>query len=351
MKVELLTKDKEKQYSEFLLNHDHSLFNASLLFRDFLCTLLPGATPYYFLAIDEGQIVGALPSFLKKGPFGPVLNAMPWFGSNPGIVADNDMAKTFLLQAFENTAKWTGCFSSTFISPPNQDNFLYETFFDNKDALTETRKGLITEIPIFQNSEQFANDLLAKVHPKTRNQIIKSTETCLAFESSGPDDWDFLKRVHQENMAEVGAPAKNKEFDIIRKHFRKGHDYKLYVALTNDTSATRVAALLVERFNKTVEYITPVIDHRYRHLCPMHLLVFSAMGDAAQQGFRYWNWGGTRLPQQEGVYHFKKRWGADETEYKYYTQIFGTFAFDVKPNAIIKHYPGFYVLPFSLLEV
>ena len=354
MKVEVLTSEREGDYTKYLLKHEKSLFNASIVFRDFIRLLCPDAIPYYLLAIDDTkEIAGVLPTFMKKGSMGglgPVLNSMPWFGSNPGLLADDDEAAFFLLQAFENMAKWTHCFSSTFITPPNQDQFVYETFFEKKEVFEGSRKGLITPLPEFKDPNQFGEDLLKLVHQKTRNQILKGIQKCMAFETYTPDDWAFLKRVHAANMSVMGAPVKDKEFDIIRKHFRKGVDYKLYIALTNDAAAIRIAALLVEYFNKTVEYITPVIVPEYRYLCPMNLLIFSAMGDAAQLGYKWWNWGGTKLPSQEGVYHFKKRFGAVETEYKYYTRIYtDSIPPSINPKILTREYPYFFVIPYDLL--
>jgi hypothetical protein len=349
MKVELLTPDKEKEYGQFLQSKDQALFNASLLQRDFIRTLCPDAIPYYFIAIEDGEIIGALPSFMKKGKIGPVLNSLPWFGSNPGIVTDSMEAFYMLLQAFENTAKWTDCFSSTIISPPNQDQEIYENYFDNKEVFCDYRTGLITQLPEFKNYEQFATDLMKKFHQKTRNQIVKAIQNCKVYESYGEDDWEFLIKTHKENMKAVGAFPKEKEFGIIKKNFKSGVDYRLYVALANDNQE-RCGALLVENFNQTVEYIVPAVKVEYRHLNPMNLLVFSAMGDAAQKGFKYWNWGGTKLPQQGGVYHFKKRFGAGELEYKYYTRIHGYLSFDITKKWLNDNYPYFFVMPSELLD-
>jgi len=352
MKVEVLTQEKDAAYSAYLMKHDHSLFNSSLVFRDFIRVMCPDALPYYLLAIEDDEIVGVLPTFIKKGPLGPVLNSLPWFGSNPGILADDTQAEMYLLQGFDNIAKWTGCFSSTFITPPNQDQEMYDAFFAKRDVFPDTRIGMITPLPVFTGPDQFAKDLLNLIHQKARNQIIKSMQTCCAYESYGPDDWAFLKEQHRIGMTAVDGPVKDKEFDVIRKYFKKGHDYKLYVALTNDSNANRCAALLVEYFNKTVEYICPTIVEDYRHLCPMNLLIFSAMGDAAQRGMKWWNWGGTKLPGQQGVYHFKTQFGAQESEYTYYTQVYHTPPMDleVTPQWLVENYRYFYVMPYSLLE-
>jgi hypothetical protein len=351
MKVELLKIEDLDAYKEYILKHERSSFFSSLAFGDFIRSICPNVIPYYFVAKEQEKIVGILPSFVKKGFLGPVLNSMPWFGSNPGVLADDDTIAIFLLQAFKQTAKWTGCYSSTFIAPP-VDNEIYDVFFkpeQEDDVFSDMRIGLITPLPEFKEPEQFSSELLKKVHQKTRNQIIKASKECMVYESYGQEDWDFLKTVHKDNIQAVGGVSKNKEFDIIQKTLRKKIDYKLYVAIADDDSATRIGALFVEYFNKTVEYITPAVVSEYRHLCPMNLLIFSAMGDAAQKGMKWWNWGGTNIPQQEGLYHFKKRFGAEESKYRYYTQIYGAPLLDISKKQILEGYPFFYVLPFSLL--
>jgi len=353
MKVEVLTEKKYGEYHDFLSRYENSQFVSSLLFKDFFHLICPSAIPYYFICLEDDHIVGSLPSFLMKGPIGPVLNSLPWFGSNPGIIAEDYSVAQYLFQAFEHIAKWTGCFSSTMISPPHTDQEIYDDFFDKREneVFKNSRVGLITPLPSFDKPELFAQELLKMMHQKTRNQIIKASQKCMIFESYENDDWDFLKRVHKENMEAVGGMVKNKEFDIIRKHFKRKTDYKLYVAISNDDQAVKIAALLMIYFNKTVEYITPAIVAQYRHLCPMNLLIFSAMGDAAQLGIKWWNWGGTKLPQMEGLYHFKKRFGASESKYQYYTQIYGNLSMKISPEWLAKQYPYFFVMPYSLLDL
>jgi hypothetical protein len=350
MKVELLTPEREKEYSAYILRNESSTFNASILFRDFIRVLCPDSLPYYFIAIEENEIVGVLPSFLKKGPVGPVLNSMPWFGNNPGVIADTDGAAIMLLQAFENTAKWTECFSSSFISPLNQDQDLYDSFFWNKEVLSDKRVGLITGLPILVSNEQFSIDLLKKIHQKTKERIIKASKSCMIYESYTQDDWDFLKRMHKSNMTAVDLPFKNKEFDIIKKNFKKGVDYKMYAAIADDSEAHKIAVLLVWYFNKTVDCIVLEVDSNYKHLCPTYLLVFSAMGDAAQRGCKWWNWGRVKPQEQESNYHFRKRFGSEEREYKCYTQMHGSLSFNVMPKWLADNYPYFYVMPYGLLE-
>lgn len=64
MKVELLTEDREEEYSRLLLRDERALFNNSLKFRELL-RQVTDATDYYLIVLEGGRIVGALPTFLK----------------------------------------------------------------------------------------------------------------------------------------------------------------------------------------------------------------------------------------------------------------------------------------------
>ena len=72
-----------------------------------------------------------------------------------------------------------------------------------------------------------------------------------------------------------------------------------------------VSAMLLFRFNQTVDNITPVIRHEFRSRQPLSFAIWHAMLDAVRSGFRWWNWGGTWETQQS-LHHFKRGWGAAE---------------------------------------
>jgi hypothetical protein len=330
-----------QEWDNYILKHERSLFNASSKFCSFFHQLSPDATPMYIMAYYNGKLVGVLPSFLKKSPLGNVLNSNPWFGSNPGVMADNEYIEKSLLQQFLKIGEWSDCITATIISRPFQDTGIYEEVYGQCDFLTDERIGMIT--PLIDNPDV----MMQSFHSKTRNQIRKSYENCSWYKSDGGSaDFDFLKIIHKQNMIAVDAPVKSQEFDIVRDNFRQGIDYDLYISLFGEIT---VAALLVKYFNKTVDYMTPAIDVNYRHLNPLHLLIFEAMKDTAKRGFKFWNWGGTKLPDQESVYHFKKRFGGQECKYQYYTMIYKSLPRGLTPKKILQEYQYFYVLPFSFL--
>lgn len=351
MNVEVLTAAWEEHYTGYLLGYDHASFNASLRFRDFFRALSPESIPYYFCAKDDGgRIIGVLPSFLIKGPIGPVLNSMPWFGSNPGIIADNQEVAMMLLQAFYNTAKWTSCFSSTFVdSPFSEWKGCMESVFDAQGTLSEKRTAMVTELPLFQHNEQFSDNLLKKFHRKIRNKIVKAASKCMIYEVCSEEDFDFAKKLHIRNTT-AGLKYKDEEFDAIRSVLKSGEDYKLYMAFADDHYATKVAFLLVWYFHETVDCLIMEVDSEYKHLCPLPLLVFSAMGDAAQKGCRYWNWGRIEPDIHESAYLKAKRFGAKPFKYFHHVKLNGTLTSRVSAKWLSDNYRHYFVIPYGLLE-
>ena len=353
MRTEILTEDREAEYSQLILRDERALFNSSLKFRELL-RQVTGATDYYLIALEDNEIVGALPAFLKSNnSYGSVLNSLPWYGSNPGITVDpsypdQQQVKISLLNAFAELAQEKKAATSTIITRPFEPDLdLYRVH--TKYNLLDSRIGMLTPLPEF--SDTIDSDLMAIIHSKTRNLIRKAQKSGARFyHDSSPEARHFLADVHRRNMEAVGAPPKDIElFNRLAKICSYDEDYRIYIA---ELDGVKIAALLLTYFSRTVSYFTPAIVADYRSYQPLNLLIFNAMKDAAEKGFRYWNWGGTTLPSQQSVYHFKKRWGSEECEYYYYTRAYGDIAHLLFSNkeTLLKEYPYFYVLPFSELK-
>jgi len=352
MKIGLLTEDRDEEYGRLLLKDERSLFNSSLKFRELL-RRVTGALDYYLITLEDNKVVGALPTFLRlNAKYGNVLNSLPWYGSNPGIVVDpsypdRQQVKINLLNTFHELAQEKKAATSTIITRPFEvDQELYRNH--TRYNFLDSRIGMTTPLPEFSGS--IDSDLMSIIHSKTRNLIRKAQKTGINLShDDSSESLHFLADAHRQNMEAVGAPPKGWElFDAISRIFTYDKDYRVYVA---GLDGVKISALLVTYFSKTVEYLVPAVLVDYRSYQPLNLLIFNAMKDAAQRGFRYWNWGGTTLPSQEGVYHFKKRWGSDECTYYYYVRTYGTIdrLLALSKETLLSEYPYFYVLPFSEL--
>jgi hypothetical protein len=329
----------ESKYHDFVLSHQEALLYHSLPYLKMLISMIGGENAT-LVAVDKSHVIrGVLPIIGKKGFLGYVLNSLPYYGSNGGLLVEEPMAAKYLVQAYNQLILSQDVCSATIVSNPLSATSLSEVLYSAQDH----RIGQFTAIAYEQDHAQ---NLMQSFHSKTRNMVRKALK--LGIETREENDMvDFLMEVHQDNMRSIGGRAKSKSFfDLFPKYFEAGKDYRILVARLEGKP---IAALLLFYFRDTVEYFMPVVLEAYREKQPLSLLVYNAMTEASKSGFRIWNWGGTWI-SQEGVYLFKKRWGTYDINYTYYTKVNNDDIFSCSKEALINEYPDFFVVPFHLLN-
>lgn len=340
MEVKLLTSEFFVEYENFLQNYNGAMIYYSLKFRNFL-EKLNNCKSYYYVAIDDNfQIIGVLPLMMKSGKFGLVVNSLPYYGSNGGILSKDEKAITKLIEKYLEILDNNEVAASTIIENPLDIKQEYDYIkSDEKDF----RIGQFTNI---SGNFSTLEDLILKFHSKTRNIIRKASKSGveIAIENNM---FSFLEETHLDNMETIGGLAKSKSFfSLVPEFFLAGIDYNLYVARFDGIP---VAAMLVFYYGKVVEYYTPVIVKEYRNLQALSLLIAQSMLDSNKNGFTLWNWGGT-WKSQDGVYDFKSKWGTEDKEYKYHTLIINKSLYHSTKYELLNEYSGFYVMPFSSLK-
>jgi Acetyltransferase (GNAT) domain len=354
MHIEVLSPATESAYTELLLSIPSSMLFQSVRYRNLLAALLPGAKDNYFLAFEGSQVVGALPAFVKDSlKCGKVMNSLPFFGSNGGILVRPGQPRAAiggaLLDAFVAFADSEKMVSSTVVSHPLENDFeLYRKHL--APTLEDERIGQITPLPqlaTYEGSE--AEKLLMDLyHVKTRNVVRKAQSSDVHVTHEGTEAaMRALYAIHEENMTSIGGVVKPwSVFESIRACFQYDEDYRVYLAKKNDQV---IAGLLVLYFNRITEYFTPVTKAEYRGIQPQSLLCLTAMKDAMQRGHSHWNWGGTGLTQT-GVYEFKRKWGTEDHRYRYFIrEAEGKVLRGFDKATLAAEYPNFFSIPFSVL--
>ena len=339
MRIELLNKRNEGLFDSYLKQHEDAMLYYSLKYRDLVASIT-SAEPRYYLAIENEKITGILPLMQKEGKLGKVINSLPFYGSHGGVIADDEETKKRLLDHYIEIVSDEDISAATLIENPfSSDNQLNENIPCNEK---DFRIGQLTNIDgDFTDLE----DLMTKFHYKTRNTIRKSLKSDVKI-SVENDMFKFLEDTHKENMDSIGGLAKSHTFfELTENLFEANHDFKIYVARYEGQP---IAALLNFYYGNVVEYFTPVIVKEFRNLQSLSLLIAQAMLDASQNGFKWWNWGGT-WSSQEGVYKFKSRWGTSDFNYNYYTIINNKEIYNSSKEVLLEEYAGFYVLPFDKL--
>ncbi|MFP6861676.1 GNAT family N-acetyltransferase [Pseudomonas sp.] len=330
---------------DFFLSVPNALFYHSIKYARLLSELLE-AEYHCVVAVDEGDnVVGSLPFFIKDSNGSLLANSMPFYGSHGGVVLREPNNELFsgLLDFYLDYVSKRGCSASTIIASPfTDDSIRYESYF--QIAPSDSRLGQVTKLPFDASYDA----LMASLPSKTRNMVRKAEKQNIEWTSEYVEEGlDFLIDVHYENMQEIGGISKPARFfELIKSNFEYGSDYLLYIAYFEGKP---ISALLLFYSSETVEYFTPVIKSEYRSMQPLTALIFNAMRDAVEKGYRFWNWGGT-WKTQEGVYRFKKSWGAVDVPYDYYCTVFKKSLLDNKRELLLSEYPYFYTVPFGWLS-
>lgn len=339
MEIEILKEQHYQAYDAFLLSCEDSLLYQSSRYMALLVDLL-GCRQATLLARDkQGNLLAALPLMEADGPFGVVVNSLPFFGSNGGVIGSSAAACHALLRTYNTRVAQKDVAAATVVENPLTCNrsILW------RHELTDERIGQFTPIGYALNH---GDALMASFHHKTRNAIRKAWKLG-ATVSVENDALDFLVGIHELNMHEIGGAAKSRRFfELVPRHFRPDEDFRVYVTRIDGEA---VAAVLVFYFNQAVEYFTPVLRKEQRESQALSAAIYQAMCDASKRGYRLWNWGGTWL-SQDGVYRFKSRWGTKDLPYRYFTTVRNPAVLKAGRRALLAGYTSFYTVPFTALS-
>jgi lipid II:glycine glycyltransferase (peptidoglycan interpeptide bridge formation enzyme) len=317
---------------------------------------LTGAKPMYILVRMEGEIVGALPAFMKENPqHGNVLNSLPYYGSNGGPIISPALSrkegkrlKKDLLTAFKRLAAENHCVTSTLISSVfENDIFTYD-----KALRPDFVDSRIEQVTILKPSTVDVETQLLyhTVDKRCRVAIRKAQNSAITVEfAQDLRDFETFYEMHKKSiMNKNGIYKPVRFFELAFKIFKQNESFKLLFARKQGEI---IGGLLLFYYKNMVEYYTPCFKLEYSDLQPLSLLIFEGMKDAIKNGYTMWNFGGTWHSQQ-GVLRFKRSWGPQQTSYYYYINRYRDIdsIMSLSPNTIVSEYPWFYVIPFNVLK-
>lgn len=337
--IRLLENTGNDEIRDYLFCNRNTLIYSEPRFLDLISNQL-NAKAGWIEARRDGQIVGLLPYLSRGGPLGLVYNSLAYYGSNGGVIQSNknEVVKKLLTQTFYQHAMETGAASATLVTNPLEgDANFYEihTGWSHRDE----RIGQITHFPSVSDGEDLFDYFQS---PRPRN-IRRAIKEGVIVEKGGAEAIDFLFKTHSDNMSAIGGFAKKRSFfENISDHL-DCKDWAIYTATLNEKP---IAALLLFYFNETVEYFTPVVVAEFRNTQALSLIIYSAMEEARETGYKNWNWGGTWLTQ-DGVYDFKKRWGTSEYRYYYFTKVFNNEILNSSKKFLQEEYFGFFTVPYK----
>ncbi len=337
IEVEALAPGEDEAWDAFLLGSDGGLIYYSSRFRDLLVDEL-GCKPEYLVAREGGEIRGVLPLMWSDDAGDRVLNSLPYYGSHGAPLTSSQDAERALIDAWNERAADPRTLAATMVANPFRDSEPLEP----EHELTDRRISQVTALPDAPNED----DILTLVESSARRNARKAARAGIEIETDA-SAWSDLHEIHQANMTAMGGLAKSRGFfEAVTRHLRPGEDFDLWAARLDGET---IAGLLVLHFGGVSEYFTPATRYENRSDQPLALILVKAMVAAAARGSRRWNWGGT-WSNQDGVYRFKRKWGATEGAYTYFVRVNDQSLLDARPDQLRERFPHFYVAPFSALR-
>jgi hypothetical protein len=319
----------------FVIQHEKGLIYSTPSFQYFLANLLSAEIRSLVALDDDNNVLGTLPLLAKRGPYGLILNSLPFFGSNGGVLSTSTEVTRLLVDAYNSLCSSQDVALSVWISHPFCD------FGSPRHHFVDERIAQWT--PLTGDSDFDLNKL---IDSSARRNIAKAHRSNVSV-TEDSSAIDYLQTEHVRNMTAIGGKTKPPEFfSMLREQLTYGKHWRLYSAVNN---GERIAALLTFEGGKTVEYVMPVVSAAHRGYQPTAAILRKAMTDAVERGYKTWNWGGTWLTQP-GVYRFKKKWGALDGSYKYYVTVNNESMLLKSAHELAAAYPFFYTIPYQNLE-
>jgi hypothetical protein len=331
-----LSPDRESAYAQFVQSHPNALISYTLPYRNFLLELL-GCQARYAMAVRNEEVLGVLPLMIMHGSYGPVLNALPYFGSSGSPLVTDGGAAELLMDWYCSEAAAAGVAAATMIGNP---------LAPAPTRPHEHSDYRIAHITTLTGEGEPASRISALIDPSARRNVHKA-QRCGTEVTIENDAFEELEALHRASMEAIGAQVKSPAFfKGVPRHFQPGIDYDLYIGRIDEAPA---GALLIFYCGKTVDYFMPAASPEHRSSQPMAAILLEAMAEAARRGYTTWNWGGS-WPTHESLQRFKAKWGGQPREYRYATNVGNAALLKATKEELLAQYPGFFVVPFQSLQ-
>src|SRR4051812_44314048 len=169
------------------------------------------------VAWRDDRVVGLLPAMSVTGPLGTVLNSLPFFGSNGGVLAaEADVAAT-LRAVFD--ARVRECSAATWISNP---------FLDIEPPIHDAVDERISQWTDLADWDATA-DLPRGLEGSARRNVTKAVSEGITVRET-PDELALLENLHRANMSSIGGRQKPPEFfEAVARALAYGRDWTMYV--------------------------------------------------------------------------------------------------------------------------
>lgn len=319
--------------------------------------LATGQTIHFICARQDHKLMGGIAYAVHQGPLGAVFNCLPYFGSYGDAVIHPDAApdtEESIYHFLLDQARSAGALCLNVITSPFADNAHHQKIKEIvKPTFVDDRVCQISHIPEYagQTRQEYETRLHSVFEGRARTAYRKVSQAGLDLHTCQTEEEarEFF-RIHKDNIGRKGGIFKLSEFFSYTLQLSRKYPEMAEIAIVTDRDRV-VAGVVLFYFHKTVEYHTTCLLDEYRSIGPINQIIVEKMLQSGLAGYRFWNFGGS-WKSQEGVYKFKKSFGAVDHPYYYYTVFFRDVSRvkSLTAGQIMDAYPFCFVIPFSELS-
>lgn len=255
----------------------------------------------YWLAREQGQVVGIYPFFiLSTRLFGTLGVSLPFVGYG-GLVTDGPEIERALTDEAAKQARAAGC-----------DSIELRQLHPLKLDWPTTDRKVATTIP----TDGGAGQMFSRLHQNVRNKIRKAAKNGVSVQQ-GAEFLPEFYAIYSRNLRDLGTPV------ITRRFFEAAvaafpQQVRVYRALRNGKT---LAAKVVVADADTCHFVWSASLREELCHAPVHAMNWKAIEDACEAGCRRIDLG--RSTAESSHHDFKKYWGGESRTLPWAYQLLG----------------------------
>jgi len=302
---------------------------------------------YILVACEDSKIVGLSNFTVFNGPLGSIIHANPYMGYGGCSCAPQKESEVIhaLMASLLKWAQKSGCITVSVGTPPFSEK-LCDSYIAGLEPDFVYRK--------FYQYNYLDQHPLEKMNAKHRHMIfrkIKNAESSnvkvtLATTPSQLESW---LDIYEGRYTEIDAKTLPRTFyRALWDTFGPAGKAELHLAYKDEQF---LGGDLFVIGRGIVDCFSNVFSDEGMELHAGFLTIHKALNRFVESKLKRFNWQ-SGPARGDGVYEFKRRWGAVEGEYSILTKVLGdTTVFTSRPLAEVRNAYGLhFVLPYSLWE-
>lgn len=297
--IELNPQVSTEEWHNYVKNHPDGTIYHLPRWRDVLVESF-NHEPFYLFARNEGnKLCGMLPLFqIKSLLTGNRLVSLP-FSYICGPIADSEAVAIKLVKEAERLCEELKCrYLEVRMMRPLSLGLEANEYFST--YVLELAEPQIVWKKLHQKGVRWA------IGKARKDGVIVRVDNT-------PNGLKLFDYLNQRAKRSLGVPAHPLGFLSSITH-RLSRFSKLYLAEVNGTP---IAGIVTLSLKDTVCYAYGASDRRYFKYHPNDLLIWQAIEESCNQGYRYFDFGRTS-PDDKGLVRFKKHWGTEQRKLYYY---------------------------------